>query len=285
MPWLFILLVVVVIFVLFTRAKLRSERFNKSKSLADNAAAAPEGKRFLPPIPKGFQIYAGRLEVAGVRHRRSEALQFANGSGQTLLLEREPENRHDPNAIKVIGLTGAVRHFVGYVPKDISEQIVGSGLFQVVQGRLEYIWRSRGGYVKIIFQIIGPKERMQDYDAFHLNKPAYAFQKDFLKHFGLQVPKGLTYGEACSLVAALRAKLEHEDKGLLDEWDAFTEISDQFDDPEFREDYDLKKISRTWLKEAVDDMKRSGETIRSLADDIDKVVERVIELKPDVERK
>ena len=54
-------------------------------------------------IPDGFQIFEDRLEVAGVSFRKSNAASFAKSGTKWLELERDHGNKHDINAIKVIG--------------------------------------------------------------------------------------------------------------------------------------------------------------------------------------
>jgi len=123
--------------------------------------------KFLPPIPKGYQIYESRLEVAGIQHRKDSALNFAKGSNQIIELEREKSNKHDPNAIKVIGVSKGwfftKRNFIGYVPKEVSAHIIASKLWSDIQTRLEWISVSDNGYVSIIFQLIGPKSKKDQY--------------------------------------------------------------------------------------------------------------------------
>jgi hypothetical protein len=112
--------------------------------------------RFLPEIPQGWRIWAGDVEVAGTHHRIDAAVAFAQGDGQTLTLEPEPTNPHDPKAIKVLGWSHSRResYFVGYVPKDIAEAISTE-----YQPRIKNIWL--GGYQKpvvyIRFDILVPK--------------------------------------------------------------------------------------------------------------------------------
>lgn len=188
--WIIGLAIIVALWYALTRTDAR-DALRKS-----SAAKAAAGKNFLPPIPHGFQIFSHRLSVAGVQHRREDALAFADSTNQVLTLEREDGNAHDANAIKVIGVGGGSRRWIGYVPKEIAEQIVGSGLFDNIQARLERIWRNDGGFVDITFQIVGPKKRKKEYDGFPTGKPADASQKESLKHFGLPVAKGLTIGQA-----------------------------------------------------------------------------------------
>ncbi len=71
-------------------------------------------------IPDGFQIFEERLEVAGVSFRKEDAAAFASATDGWLELERDLGNKHDRNAIKVIGCNkgffGTKRRFIGYVP-------------------------------------------------------------------------------------------------------------------------------------------------------------------------
>lgn len=296
-PWFIVLAIIVVLYYVLSRKNTsggiakQSSRRNESAASVGGAIqssgrsnSSGKGTAFTSPIPKGFQIFAPRLSVAGIQHRRDDALCFADDSDQTLALEPEPGNSHDPNAVKVIGIARGMRRFIGYVPKDVAEQIVGSGLADVVQARLDYISRSGNGFVDVTFQIVGPKDRKAHYDEFPTRKPASASQKECLKFFGLPTPKNLTSGQAEAVIIEHRKKLEGENNSLLDEWDAYEKISDEFDDADFRDNYELKKVSLTLLKQALDDLKRNGATMSDLANDIDKVVEKVIALRPDTKK-
>ncbi|WP_334042674.1 HIRAN domain-containing protein [Burkholderia ambifaria] len=249
----------------------------------------PRGRqRFLPPIPKDFQIYVGHgvgISVVGIQYRRRNALRFAVDCEQTLLFEREPYNPHDPNAIKVIGVCGSSRDFIGYVPRDLASQLVESELVEVVQPRLISIWCSGGGYVDIAFQIVGPKKRKVDFDRAPYRRPASEYQMEFLKFFNLPISKGLTIGQARTVISEHRKKLESENRQLLDDWDAYEDIREQFDDSDFREIYFLKKISSPVLKEALDELRRDGQTMCSLVDDVELVVDKIIQLRPELEHK
>ncbi|HAL37166.1 MAG TPA: hypothetical protein DCP03_03230 [Polaromonas sp.] len=282
MHWISVLGIIA--FVLYALTRKRTDSKPSSKSSAGGKSAG-RGTNFLPPIPKGFQIFEARLSVAGIEHRRDDALRFADDSDQTLALEREPDNAHDPNAIKVIGIERGTRRFIGYVPKGVAEQIVGSGLTDAVQPRLDRIWRTDSGFVDVTFQIVGPKDKKAQYVDFLNSKPAHLWDKEFLKFFGLPVPKGLTSGQAAKMIAEHRTKLETGDKARLDEWEAYEEICNEFDDADFRASFELKKVSDKVLKEALDALKREGATMRSLVADIDKVVDKIIALKPELERK
>ena len=59
--------------------------------------------------------------IAGVQFRPLEAKESFKGQevGDELLLEREPDNKYDPNAVKI--LSGEFH--VGYVPKKFSSEV------------------------------------------------------------------------------------------------------------------------------------------------------------------
>jgi hypothetical protein len=120
-------------------------------------------KRFLPPIPDGWKIFADGCEVAGVQHHIRNANKFARGRSQDLRFEREPNNRHDPNAIKVMGVYRGwlFNHevHIGYIPADLVEIIVGLPEYPPLLPRLKCIWV--GGYFKRViivnFDILIPR--------------------------------------------------------------------------------------------------------------------------------
>jgi len=222
--------------------------------------------------------------VAGLQFRKDEVRKFIRSSQQTVEFEREPTNAADKNAIKVIGVGAGRKYFLGYVPAEVAEQIIGSGLEGVVQARLERAYESDQGFMDIIFQVIGPKVQKQQYMDFFKTKPAMADQKEFFKFCGLAVPRGLTIGDAEAQIASYKSRLESEDKSKLLEWEAYSEICDEIDDEDFGFNYGVKKISRTLLREALDALKAEGVSLKDVQDDIQVLVNKVIELKPTMER-
>ena len=121
-------------------------------------------------IPEGFQIFEERLEVAGVRFRKDDAAAFANATEGWLELERDPKNRHNLNAIKVIGVSkgvfGTKRYFIGYVPKVISGAIIEGRYWDKIRLRLLKTYVSDRGYVEFLFQILGPKSGKSNFQRF-----------------------------------------------------------------------------------------------------------------------
>jgi len=118
-------------------------------------------------IPEGFQIFEDYLEVAGVSFRKGDATSFAKSGKKWLELERDNGNVHDKNAIKVIGCCkgffGTKRRFIGYVPKDVAKLVVTNGFWDQVQPRLLKTYIGSGGFVEILFQLLGPKGKKYEY--------------------------------------------------------------------------------------------------------------------------
>lgn len=80
--------------------------------------------------------------VRGTQFRPIEAKAFVNTceDGVVLTLQREPENPHDANAIKVLSPDPEAIH-IGYIAKEIAAEIAplmdsGQRLVAVVSGRM-----------------------------------------------------------------------------------------------------------------------------------------------------
>lgn len=112
-------------------------------------------------IPDGHQIFADRLEVFGVRHRRRACIAFCKGREQSLSFRLAPRNRFDPNAIEIHGhWRGWLfrrSKLLGYVERDLAAKIAGLELGARIKPRLFKTYLGRGGYVEIGYQITGPK--------------------------------------------------------------------------------------------------------------------------------
>lgn len=238
----------------------------------------------MPPIPSGFQIYAARVSVAGLKHRKEDGQRYIRSTGQSLAFEPEPTNSYDPTAIKVIGTSDSGPCFLGYVPAEIAEQIVGSGLTEAVQPRLEYAAESANGYVDIIFQVLGPKAKKDQFREFLNTKPALFEQKEFLSFFGMPVPRGMTVGQATAAIEAHQAKLTAEGSSKLADFAAYESVCDEVDDQDFGENYGVKKISRPMLREALAALTLERVTIQDVEGDIALLVDKIIELNPAMKR-
>lgn len=76
-----------------------------------------------------YEVAYDGVQVAGLKYRLETVLdvleEVDDGRPPPLMLEREPTNPHDANAIKVVAAPG--RH-IGYLPAALSESIVYRGL-------------------------------------------------------------------------------------------------------------------------------------------------------------
>jgi hypothetical protein len=117
-------------------------------------------------------------------------------------------------------------------------------------------------------------------------RPAEPLQKEFLRFFDMKCPKGLTCAEGERLINDYRVKLLEEHSPKLDEWDSFESIVTDLFDKEAREDYDLniKKPSLSVLSAAIDALRKEGNSMDDLAGDLDIVAQKLIKLKPDLEK-
>jgi hypothetical protein len=118
-------------------------------------------------IPEGLQIFEERLEVAGVSFWKEDAVAFATAKDGWLELEQDLENKHDPNAIKVIGCNKTFfeinRRFSGYVPKEVARLIVEGKYLDLIRPRLLKTYVGERGFVEILFQILGPKGKKYEF--------------------------------------------------------------------------------------------------------------------------
>jgi len=117
------------------------------------------------------------LDVMGIQYRKGDAHEYARavqtaeqkGWPYGLRLEPEPTNRHDPNAIKVIGHAVTKRFFffaptervwhIGYVPREIAKELVEDLIFvnHPYAAELYSIYRGRNDFIDIEFFVLVPK--------------------------------------------------------------------------------------------------------------------------------
>ena len=261
----------------------KKSSYSQNSSVKTKSQSAGNGATsFDSPIPRDYQIFAKNIQVAGIQYRKAEAIKFAKDTGQELVLEKEVGNEHDPNPIKLIGVSGANNYFIGYLPKDLSNQIAKTGLYDVVKVRLLRIFQGKNDFIDIDYQIVGPKIDKKKFDAFLLNQPLDTNQKEYFKFFNLPISKGMTFGEADQIIGQHKKNSPEEENK---EWNKYNGIFEEFDDKEFREGYGLGKVSRAVLLEAINHFKAQGKSYRYMFDNIDEIVEKIIEMKPDLEKK
>ncbi|QWV11803.1 hypothetical protein [Marinobacter adhaerens] len=110
-----------------------------------------------------------------------------------------------------------------------------------------------------------------------INRPATPLQKEYYRYFNIPVPKGLTASEA-------EEKMGSDDltDDQSDEWFAYSELIEELQDKDFREDYDLKKPSLPIIRQAIKQHLDQGTKLDALS--ADDLVDTILSIKPDLEK-
>ena len=250
--------------------------------------------KFHSPIPDGLVLYSW-ISVAGINHEKTAALRFAKNRNHRLELERDRSNKQDPNAIEVVGCSnGLIRKYrdvIGYLPKEVATCIVEGGYWGSIEPRLRRIYVGNDNYIDVEFQLCGPiKEnkrfrrlREEVEDRKFEGQPATQLQKEFYQTFDFKAPKGLTYLAAKQFIKEKTAEIGKEDEGALQAWKYFRDILKELSDPETCEAYDIKVVSISRSRSAVVTLLDEGQSLEDISSDIQMVVDKLIELHPDLE--
>lgn len=115
-------------------------------------------------------------------------------------------------------------------------------------------------------------------------RPPSAFQKEFFKFFGIKLAKGATHEEATTVIGEHESEMSDKNDPRLEEWEAYEQIIDELSDPDFREDYEIKKPSSTLIKQAIGELQKDDKSYQDISDDIDILIDKLIELKPGLQR-
>ncbi|MFH0958309.1 MAG: hypothetical protein V1897_06360 [Pseudomonadota bacterium] len=115
-------------------------------------------------------------------------------------------------------------------------------------------------------------------------RPPTPIQREFYRFFSLKTPQDLNYETASKFIDDHKNKLAEENDSNVVEWEAFKSIYEEINDSEFRKDNDLKKISLALYRSAIDQLKNEGKTLSGLSNDTDIVVNKILEINPDIEK-
>ena len=219
-----------------------------------------------------------------MQFRKGDAIDFAQGSNHSIELEADPANEHDSNAIKVIGVSSGRRYHIGFLPAGDAKTIVSRGYLDKVLPRLKKIYLSDSGWLEIEYDVVIPKELVKVSKALDLEEPMNKDQKDFLKFFDQPIPRGLNVGQANALIEEFTAKMNAEQPGKIDEYDAYEEIMWAVNDKEEREQYDLKKPPMAVVKQALEVLRGQGVTYVQINDDFQLLADEIFKIRPDLEK-
>lgn len=115
-------------------------------------------------------------------------------------------------------------------------------------------------------------------------RPAEPLQKEFFRFFGIKISKELTCLDADRMMGEHREKLSEEAPQKLEEWESFESIVMDFEDKEVRDDWGIKKPSLSILRAAIDELRKEGNSMEDLAGDLGMIAEKLIEMKPGMEK-
>ncbi len=111
-------------------------------------------------LPDGSSLWREDEQVAGILHHLKAATAFARGADPKIHFQRDPDNSHDPNAIKVIGTfqqdgTRISAH-IGFVSADVARLITVYADGMKLRPNLKLIWRGdeRPDYLLVKFDIL-----------------------------------------------------------------------------------------------------------------------------------
>ena len=110
-------------------------------------------------IPDGYKTFTSDT-VVGTSFFLSKARSWGKAKELSLELEREPNNKHDKNAIKVIGVSkgfffGYNRRPIGYIAKQTAKALVRREFLDKVKPHLSEVnFPPNGKYVQIRYSLI-----------------------------------------------------------------------------------------------------------------------------------
>lgn len=115
-------------------------------------------------------------------------------------------------------------------------------------------------------------------------RPADTEQRNVLRAYKAKIPKNLTIKDASVLIEKAEKQLAISNPELLARANATLSIMNEIDDPETRETYGFKKPPISVIREAIRELEEEGRTLDDLSGDIYAVAEKILELRPDLER-
>lgn len=116
------------------------------------------------------------------------------------------------------------------------------------------------------------------------SRPPSPFQKEFFKWFGISTSKDMTFDQATTKIREETTRLSEVHSEELKYWECFEEFVDELDDPDVREEFEIKKVPVGTIRDAVNVLRTSGKSAEEISGDIDLLVETILEARPDLER-
>jgi len=134
-----------------------------------------ENSRFKTKIPNGQRIFVPAFEVAGASYRLEALSHWSSRGSIPLVLEVDPNNPHDKNAIKVIALRkrflfGVSEDHVGFIPKKLAKLIVDLNLESKLRPRAKSLWIGDRGGASLVIDLLGDKSLYSSFSDEEISK-------------------------------------------------------------------------------------------------------------------
>jgi len=119
-----------------------------------------------------------------------------------------------------------------------------------------------------------------------LQRPASKLQKERARFLGIKLPEGVAESRAQKLISDHISVLEGKNDPRVDEWDSIENIIHQLSDEQaLKEFFSIRKPGIELIIAALEQLKSEGRSYVLSEDNIESVVQKLLELKPDLELK
>ena len=116
-----------------------------------------------------------------------------------------------------------------------------------------------------------------------LRRPASQLQRERARFFGVKFPKGVTESQAELLISDKVSVLEEKGDPRVDEWDSIENIIHRLsDEQDLKEVFSIKKPGIDLIITALERLREEGQSYVQSEDNIESVVQKLVELKPDL---
>ena len=114
-------------------------------------------------------------------------------------------------------------------------------------------------------------------------RPLTTRQKEFFRFFAIKAEGTLTKREADKFITEKLKELRATKDSSVEQWQAYENVLDEFDDVDFREANDIKKPTCSQIRSAIEALLKDGKSWPEISGDVDLVAIRLLEMKPNLE--